>query len=109
MAVCPENNRSCLGTYVVLALGTRWAVKMWPVEYFAELTGMIVHGGKRVVVTGGPGDVLLGAKISECVPEVTNLMGKTSLRELGALIQHCEVLSAAISTSCLLQMLFKNL
>ena len=50
---------------------------------------MILRDGKQVILAGGPEDVPTGAQITGMVPGVTDLTGKTSLRELGALIQHC--------------------
>lgn len=84
-----EKADSVKKTYVVLVPGARWETKKWPAEYFARLAGMILKDGKQVVLAGGPEDEPLGRQITEMVPGVTDLTGKTSLRELGALIQHC--------------------
>ena len=43
----------------------------------------------RVVLAGGPEDIPLGSRIAGMAPGVTDLTGKTGLRELGALLQHC--------------------
>ena len=75
--------------YVVLVPGARWETKKWPVEYFSELAAMILRDGKQVVLAGGPEDTSLGSQITRLSPGVTDLTGKTGLRELGALIQHC--------------------
>ena len=75
--------------YVVMAPGARWETKKWPAEYFARLAEMILRDGKQVVLAGGPEDAPLGAQIAEMAPGVTDLTGKTGLRELGALIRHC--------------------
>ena len=77
------------GLYVVLVPGARWETKKWPAQHFAKLAEMILYDGKQVVLAGGSEDVSLGNQIAEQVPKVTDLTGKTSLRELGALIQHC--------------------
>ena len=74
--------------YVVLVPGARWETKKWPAEHFARLAEMIVHDGKQVVLAGGPEDVPLGKRIADLATGVTDLTGKTHLRELGALIQH---------------------
>ena len=81
--------------YVVLVPGARWDTKVWSTEYFAKLADMILQDGKQVVVAGGPEDAPLGAQIAKLAPGVTDLTGKTSLRELGALIQHCTVYISA--------------
>lgn len=77
------------GSYVVLAPGARWETKKWPVEYYARLAAEILADGCAVVLAGGPDDVVLGQAIQTLTPGVTDLTGQTSLRELGALIQHC--------------------
>ena len=75
--------------YVVLVPGARWETKIWPVENFAKLADMILRDGKQVVLAGGPEDIPLGSRIAGMAPGVTDLTGKTGLRELGALLQHC--------------------
>jgi heptosyltransferase-1/heptosyltransferase-2 len=75
--------------YVVLVPGARWETKKWPAEHFAVLAEMIRRDGKEVVLAGGPEDMPLGSQITGMVPGVTDLTGKTDLRELGALIRHC--------------------
>ena len=74
--------------YAVFVPGARWETKKWPAEYFAKLAGMILRDGKQVLLAGGPEDEHLGKLITELAPGVTDLTGKTGLRELGALIQH---------------------
>ena len=84
-----EKTEAVKEPYVVLVPGARWETKKWPIEYFSELAEMILRDGKQVVLAGGPEDIPLGSQISELSPGVTDLTGKTGLRELGALIQHC--------------------
>ncbi len=81
--------------YVVLVPGARWDTKIWPAEHFAKLADMILRDGKQVILAGGPEDAPLGAQISKLAPGATDLTGKTSLRELGALIRHCTVYISA--------------
>ena len=90
-----EKTETVKKPYVVLVPGARWDTKIWPAEYFAKLAEMILRDGKQVVVAGGPEDATLGAQIAGQTPGVTDLTGKTSLRELGALIQHCTVYISA--------------
>ena len=84
-----EKTEAVKERYVVLVPGARWETKKWPVEYFSELAAMILRDGKQVVLAGGPEDASLGSQITGLSPGVTDLTGKTGLRELGALIQHC--------------------
>ena len=81
--------------YVVLVPGARWDTKIWPAEHFAKLADMILRDGKQVILAGGPEDAPLGTRISKLAPGATDLTGKTSLRELGALIRHCTVYISA--------------
>ena len=90
-----EKTEAVQEPYVVLVPGARWDTKIWPAENFAKLAEMILRDGKQVVVAGGSEDATLGAQIAAQTPGVTDLTGKTSLRELGALIQHCEVYISA--------------
>ena len=75
--------------YVVLVPGARWETKKWPAENFAKLAEMILRDGKQAVLAGGPEDVSLGSQVAMLAPGTADLTGKTGLRELGALIQHC--------------------
>ena len=75
--------------YAVLVPGARWETKKWPAESFAKLADMILRDGKQVVLAGGAEDMPLGSQIAGMTPGVTDLTGKTGLRELGALIRHC--------------------
>jgi len=84
-----DKTKAVARPYVVLVPGARWETKKWPAEFFASLAEMIRNDGKEVVLAGGPDDVTLGAQIAGLTPGITDLTGKTSQRELGALIQHC--------------------
>ncbi len=84
-----KKTKAIKSSYVVLVPGARWETKKWPPEHFAKLAEMLLHEGEQVVLAGAPEDVPLSGKITETVNGVTDLTGKTSLRELGALIQHC--------------------
>ena len=85
-----EKTEAVLRPYVVLVPGARWETKKWPAENFTKLADMLQKDGKKVVLAGGPDETALGAEIRKLSPGVTDLTGKTSLRELGALIQHCD-------------------
>jgi lipopolysaccharide heptosyltransferase I len=69
--------------YAVLAPGANWATKRWPVENFASLVNpMRQEFGLNCVVAGGPGDRERAAKI----PGAIDLTGRTTLRQLVALL-----------------------
>ncbi len=72
---------------------TTWLSKQWPAERFARLADLLSERfGTRVLLTGGQGDVDLGNKITRQVSsKPLNLIGNTSLWQLGALIKRCQL------------------
>ncbi len=79
------------GSYVVIVPGARWWTKEWPLAYYAQLVRKITADGTFVVLAGGPDDAAKGAQIAEAAQcsKVLDMTGKTSLRELAALIKGC--------------------
>ena len=76
--------------FAVLLPGTNWATKRWPVEHFAALVQPIRERfGFETIVAGGPGDAELAAHIA-----APSLAGKTSLRELVALLERADLVIA---------------
>jgi lipopolysaccharide heptosyltransferase I len=76
--------------YAVLLPGTNWMTKRWPVERFAALvTPLRERFGLETVVAGGASDQALGQQIGGI-----NLAGKTSLRQLVALLERAAVVIA---------------
>ncbi len=79
------------GSYVVIVPGARWWTKEWPLAHYAQLVRKITADGTFVVLAGGPDDATKGAQIAEAAQcsKVLDMTGKTSLRELAALIKGC--------------------
>ena len=76
--------------FAVLLPGTNWATKRWPAESFAALVEPLRERfGMASVVAGGHDDV----ELSSCIPGL-NLVGKTSLRELVALLERADLVIA---------------
>ncbi len=76
--------------YVVLTPATRWAPKDWPLDRYAEIGDKLLTAGYEVVLLGGPDDAPKGEELqSYAKGTFINMMGKTSLHEMMALIQHC--------------------
>jgi predicted lipopolysaccharide heptosyltransferase III len=74
--------------YVVIHPGARRWYKSWPMEYFAEFADRVKLKGVDVVIAGGPEDVENAAKITSLMKEeATNISGKTTIRELAAVIK----------------------
>ena len=72
---------------------TTWPSKRWPVERFARLVDLIsCRFDTRVVLTGDIDDAYLGSKLMKQVSsKPINLIGHTTLWQLGALIKHCHL------------------
>jgi heptosyltransferase-1 len=79
-----------LRPYIVLAPGARWETKQWPSEYFAKLAQLFIAEGYPIVLAGSKGDMPLGQAIAQAVGDpknLVNLVGKTNLSELAALLK----------------------
>jgi lipopolysaccharide heptosyltransferase I len=77
--------------YAVLMPGTNWETKRWPVEHFAALVEPLrERHGLESVVAGGPDVANLAARM----PGTINLVGKTNLRQLTALLERAAVVIA---------------
>ncbi len=96
-----DENSPC----AVLVPGTRWETKLWPAERFGELAKTLRerHGVNSVLV-GGPSDFEMG-RIAEAAsgdgdvgPAAKNLCGRTTLRQLAAIIERAAVVITADST-----------
>ena len=68
-------------------------LKQWPSERFAEVgRALREQHGARVLVFGGPGEEGLGAALTEALgPTALNLVGRTTLRQMAALMSRCRV------------------
>ncbi|WP_312420589.1 lipopolysaccharide heptosyltransferase II [Anaerospora hongkongensis] len=74
-------------TYVILAPGTNWPSKCWPVERFGELAAELNRNGIISVIIGGVSDASLAATICNTCPMAIDLTGKTTLKELAFLMK----------------------
>ena len=76
--------------FAVLLPGTNWATKRWPIEHFAACVEPLKSRfGLQTIIAGGPGDSELAKKI-----DGLNLCGKTTLRQLVALLERAELVIA---------------
>ena len=77
---------------LALNLGTTWTTKQWEVTNFADVIQQIVHLAPRIkiVLTGSPTERELAETLPVSLP-VVNLIGKTDVLQLGALLEKCEV------------------
>ncbi|HKQ49094.1 MAG TPA: glycosyltransferase family 9 protein [Phycisphaerae bacterium] len=86
--------------YAVLVPATRWETKCWPPDRFGALASVLGerHGLSSLLV-GGPSDITAGqiaAGTSEGAAH--NVCGRTTLRELAALIERAAIVVTADST-----------
>jgi heptosyltransferase I len=80
-----------LERFAVLLPGTNWTTKRWPIEKFAAAAESIRgQFNLRIVTAGGPDDVAL----SKQIPADLDLTGKTTLRELVALLERASLVIA---------------
>lgn len=87
------------GAFAIIAPMTRWPGKQWPLERFADLAGRLIAGElggiRRVVLVGSPSEreqcgPLLDLAASD--ERVIDLVGKTSVGQLMALVARCALL-----------------
>lgn len=79
--------------FILIHPTSRWRFKCWSVPKMRELIERILKMGKRVVLTSGPDPIEIS--MVEAIAQGLNVdvfAGKTTLKELGALIHSCEVL-----------------
>lgn len=67
--------------------------KAWPIEHFAKLATLLrkTDSRFRLVLTGSAGEVRLGRKLEAREPAAINLIGKTSVLDLAALMDFLRV------------------
>lgn len=93
------------GRFAVLVPGTRWETKKWPVERYGELAReMMERHGLSSVLVGAASEIEDG-RIAETAslnrdrshPAARNLCGRTTFRQLAALIERAAVVVTADS------------
>ncbi|MBM4154934.1 MAG: glycosyltransferase family 9 protein [Lentisphaerae bacterium] len=75
---------------VVVVPASRWETKNWPVEGFVEVAEDLLHRGATVVLVGAAAEKPACDAIAEKLgprPNLRNLAGRTTLLELGGLLQ----------------------
>ena len=79
---------------VALNLGASHPVNRWPVENFANLAGLLSQElDVAILLVGGPSDrELADAVLAQATVPVVDLVGHTSLLQLGAVLRKCSLL-----------------
>ena len=80
----------------VLCPGGNWDMKRWPKENFALLADMLIERlGLKVVLSGAKKDIGLTDQIRKMMKnDCAVSCGKTTLKELGALLEHADLVVA---------------
>ncbi len=78
-------------TLVGINPGTTWPTKRWRLERFAQVIDALSQKKDvRVIVTGSPAEQYLGEKLKSLTStKFINMIGKTTILQLGALIERC--------------------
>jgi heptosyltransferase I len=79
------------GRFAVIAPTSVWAGKRWPAERFADVARWLLsHGVDALALVGGPGEREQCAPLTELAqnePRIIDLIGRTTVGQLMALIQ----------------------
>jgi heptosyltransferase I len=82
----------CPRPRVALHIGASEANKSWPAEHWATLVDALHADGASVLLLGGPSDAEAGRQVEErAASGVRSLVGRTTIRELAAVIAHCDL------------------
>lgn len=86
----------CPRPWLVLGVGSRWLTKRWPPEHFAVLARRVqlLHGGTVLFVGGSEEAVLARAVAAQLQGPIRDLMGRTTLPQLAALLARADVVLA---------------
>jgi lipopolysaccharide heptosyltransferase I len=77
--------------FAVILPATHWQTKRWPIEHFASLINPLQERfGLKTILAGGPD----AAALAPSLPNITNLAGKTNLRQLVALLERAALVIA---------------
>jgi ADP-heptose:LPS heptosyltransferase len=77
---------------VTLSPPAKWQAKQWKPEYYAQLAGMLIKEGFRVVVLWGPGEKDLADRIARDAGEGVAIGPPSDLKEVAALVEASSLL-----------------
>ncbi len=86
----PSSNIPNSTSHILLSPCSRHLGKNWPIERFTALgTALLKRSGTEIIITGSPEDSAACGKLEQLLSSdsVQNLCGKTSLVELGGILQ----------------------
>lgn len=77
--------------YVCIHAGAQLPSRRWPAERFAAVADRLIQSGRRVVLTGAPDEAPIARAVAAAMRQApVDLVGRTSLWTLGALIERAE-------------------
>ena len=87
-----HNQAYKLGEYVVICPSASKAERNWTVKYYQQISEYLHVKGYAVLLCGGPGaaEIELGQRIDQSGQIAANLIGKTSLKQLLAVLKDAE-------------------
>lgn len=77
-----------INQYCVVAPGSVWTTKKWPVEYYTEVAREFTGRGMTVICSGGSADSNECSTITKNVPGAIDLCGKLTLRQSAELYRN---------------------
>ncbi|BDI33049.1 lipopolysaccharide heptosyltransferase I [Capsulimonas corticalis] len=81
---------------VALNVGASWEYKKWPVGYWVELADTLIEQGRSIVFVGDSKDAEVVGQVKikmRAAEPIVDVSGRTSsLRELAAVLESCDVL-----------------
>lgn len=97
---------------ITVNIGTTWQTKQWDVKYFKRVISEISHRitNVKIIITGSISEQILTDNLSSADSTI-NVVGKTTILQLGALLEICELcltcdsgpmhIAAAVGTPCI--------
>jgi ADP-heptose:LPS heptosyltransferase len=83
----------CEGRYAVVHPGSQLPSRRWPLQRFARVAEALAAQGLQVVVTGTAGEAGLAQELrAQCKAPLVDLVGRTDLWTLGALVHGATLL-----------------
>lgn len=101
LATLEQGGLSAGEKYAVVNLSAGWAARLWPIDRFVRVVRLLKDFGFTPVLVGSPSEKRLGKYFAqEYADRVVNLIGKTTIGELIAVIEQSSlVLTNETSTA----------
>ena len=90
-AFLKDNGVTDTNAVIGISAGAPWPAKRWPLERFVEVARKLSEAGLRVLITGSEDERYLEKAFAEKDMRIISAVGRTSVRQLIALIKRCSV------------------